>query len=123
MVYEWEYLCSRRIICSRMDWSGLLSVVVVVVSRRMFVETLELVAAEEDVGERQLCGLFIVVPNANLGMYSCVGKWERVSRPKIGKFGQLDTLRWRAWEAEEATLVRLRVAKVRLMRRENAKKG
>lgn len=50
-MYEWEYLCSRRIIRSRMDWSGLLSVVVVV-SRRMFVETLELVAAEEDVGER-----------------------------------------------------------------------
>ena len=45
LVYKWEYLCSWRIICSRMLWSGLLSFVVV--SMRMFVETLDWVAVED----------------------------------------------------------------------------
>ena len=83
---------------------------VVVVSRRMLVETLEFVAVEGDLGnKRQLCGLFIVVPNANLGVFSCADKWGSGSRPKIGKFGQLDTLRERDGDVKEATLVRLRV--------------
>lgn len=54
LAYEWEYLCSWRIICSRMVWSGLVVVVMaVVVSRRIFVESLELVAVEEDGGDER----------------------------------------------------------------------
>ena len=69
--------------------------VVLVLSRRM---TLELFAVEEDGEEWQLFGMFIAVPNANLGIFS--------SRPKIGKFGQLDTRRERDGNVvEEATLV------------------
>lgn len=87
---------------------------VVVLSRRMFVETLEFVAVEEDLGnKRQLFGMFIVAPNANLGVFSCASKWGSGPRPKAGKFGQLDTLRER--EVEEATLMRLRAQCVVLL--------
>ena len=45
-MYGCEYLCSRRIICSRMDWSGLL----LVGSMRMFVELLLAVPAVVEEG-------------------------------------------------------------------------
>ena len=56
MSYEREYLCSWRIICSRIDLSGLL-LAVVSVSLCIFAETLALVEVEEDGDKRLGLGL------------------------------------------------------------------
>ena len=103
--HERAYLCSFRIICSRMAWSGFLLLLLSLLSPP---------PATMDGGEDwALRGMFIVVPSGIRG--------ERGTRPKLCRFGQLDAVR-RRWKEAGTPRSRLRTDTVRLMRVE-AKRG
>ena len=101
-VYDCAYLCSFRIICSRMAWSGFL----------LFLLSLSPPPATIVGGEDwALRGIFIVVPSGIRGDVWCVGE----TRPKLCRFGQLDAVR-RRWKEAQAGTPNLRTDIVRLMR-------
>mmetsp|Transcript_34695 Transcript_34695/g.101974 ORF Transcript_34695/g.101974 Transcript_34695/m.101974 type:complete len:129 (+) Transcript_34695:993-1379(+) len=95
-----------------MDWSGLLWVVVALM--RMFDDEPPSPPDMDGGEDWKLCGMFIVVPNEICGV-SCLGEreWEE-ARPKLWRFGQLDTVRRRL---KEAGALRLRKCVVRFIER------